>query len=190
MSCIFPTGSTVRKPSRQPTGPARLGMAGLLLGAFACLAGCSQGDRSAPAFERIAPDGLADSQRLWNYSQVITANPGARLIEVAGTTGDDKDGNIVDPDSFEAQVERTFQNVETSLRAAGASGEDVIRVRMYVVDFDADTHWPIVNTQMRDLFGEQGPTATLIGVQSLATPDILFEMDATAASASSAPPGS
>lgn len=188
MSYTLPTGSTDRKPNKQPAGTVRLGMAGFLLGA--CLAGCSPGDRSAPAFERIAPGGLADSQRLWNYSQVIVTNPGARLIEVAGTTGDDKDGNIVDPDNFEAQVERTFLNVEASLRAAGATGEDVIRVRMYVVALDAGTHWPIVNTQMRKLFGEQGPTATLVGVQALATPDILFEMDATAASASNPSPNS
>jgi enamine deaminase RidA (YjgF/YER057c/UK114 family) len=53
---------------------------------------------------------------------------------------------------------------------------------MYVVDLDPDTHWPLINTQMRRLFGEQGPTASLVGVQALATPDILFEMDATAAS--------
>jgi enamine deaminase RidA (YjgF/YER057c/UK114 family) len=156
---------------------------GVLLGACACVAGCSPRDRSAPAFERLAPEGLADSQRLWNYSQVIVTNPGARIIEVAGSTGDDKDGNMVSPD-FDAQVERTFANVETSLRAAGATGKDVIRVRMYVVNMDAEKHWPVINTQMRKHFGDQGPTATLVGVQALATPDILFEMDATAASAS------
>jgi enamine deaminase RidA (YjgF/YER057c/UK114 family) len=49
------------------------------------------------------------------------------------------------------------------------------------VGLDADKHWPIINEQMRKHFGDRGPTATLVGIQSLAAPDILFEMDATAA---------
>jgi enamine deaminase RidA (YjgF/YER057c/UK114 family) len=102
------------------------------------------------------------------------------MVEVASTTGDDDSGNMVLPD-MRAQVERTFANVARSLRAAGATGRDVIRVRMYVVGLDADKHWPVINEQMRRHFGDRGPTATLVGVQALAAPDILFEMDATAA---------
>jgi enamine deaminase RidA (YjgF/YER057c/UK114 family) len=128
----------------------------------------------------LRPGGLADSQKLWNYSQVIVVEPGARMVEVASTTGDDDSGNMVLPD-MRAQVERTFANVARSLRAAGATGRDVIRVRMYVVGLDADKHWPVINEQMRRHFGDRGPTATLVGVQALAAPDILFEMDATAA---------
>jgi enamine deaminase RidA (YjgF/YER057c/UK114 family) len=134
----------------------------------------------APAFKRLAPKGLADSQALWNYSQVIVVEPGARLVEVAGTTGDDESGNMVSPD-MRGQVERTFANVAKSLRAVGATGRDVIRVRMYVVGLDADKHWPIINEQMRRHFGDRGPAATLVGIRALAAPDILFEMDATAA---------
>lgn len=147
------------------------------LGLLFCAAAAAQ---PQPAFRRLAPKGLADSQKLWNYSQVIVVEPGARLVEVAGSTGDDDSGNMVSPD-MRAQVERTFANVARSLQAAGATGRDVIRVRMYVVGLDADKHWPIINEQMRNHFGARGPTATLVGIQSLAAPDILFEMDATAA---------
>lgn len=149
-------------------------------GALALLIVCSAAAQPQPVFKRLAPKGLADSQKLWNYSQVIVIEPGARLVEVAGTTGDDDRGNMVSPE-LRAQVERTFANVAKSLRAAGASGRDVIRVRMYVVGLDADKHWPIINEQMRKHFGDRGPTATLVGIQALAAPDVLFEMDATAA---------
>jgi enamine deaminase RidA (YjgF/YER057c/UK114 family) len=154
---------------------------GVLFGASVLLAGCSASEPAAPAFERIAPESLAQSQELWNYSQVIVTSPGARMIEVAGTTGDDENGNIVAPGDFRGQAERAFANVETSLRAAGATGKDVIRVRMYVVNLDAESHWPVINALMRKYFGDQGPAATMVGVQALATPDILFEIDATAA---------
>lgn len=148
-----------------------------MLALLVCSAAAAQ---PSPAFKRLAPKGLADSQKLWNYSQAIVVEPGARLVEVAGTIGDDESGNMVSSD-LRAQVERTFANVARSLRAAGATSREVIRVRMYVVGLDADKHWPIINEQMRKHFGDRGPTATLVGIQTLAAPDILFEMDATAA---------
>jgi enamine deaminase RidA (YjgF/YER057c/UK114 family) len=151
-------------------------MAGALL-----LAGCGKLESGKAAFERLSPAGLADSQKLWNYSQTIAISPGARLIEVAGTTGDDSNGNIISPRDMAGQVARTFANLETSLKAAGATGRDVVRVRMYVVGLDGETHWPIINAAMRRHFGDKGPVATMVGVQALAAPDILFEIDATAA---------
>jgi len=157
--------------------PWRRARAAGVLALLICQAAAAQ---ESPVIRRLAPKGLADSQKLWNYSQVIVVEPGARLVEVAGTTGDDERGDMVSPD-LRAQVERSFANVAKSLRAAGATGRDVIRVRFYVVGLDADKHWPIINEQMRRHFGDRGPTATLVGIQALAAPDILFEMDATAA---------
>lgn len=151
----------------------------MCLAAVACASGPQAGETTA--FTRLAPAGLADSQSLWGYSQVIVVEPGARTIYVAGTTGDDETGQIVDPGDFERQVDRTFHNIETSLAAAGASGTDVVRLRLYVVNFDAERHWPIIGAAMLRHFGPQGPTATLVGVQALAEPSILFEADATAA---------
>ncbi len=171
---------TSRQPRLTSDRSYRLAISGVLLTALVYLSGCASTEHAAQAFKRIAPEGLADSQNLWNYSQVITVKPGTRLIEVAGSTGDDENGNMVAPNDFAKQVERTFANVETSLRAAGATGADVVRVRMYVVGLDGEAHWPVINTAMRKLFGEKGPTATLVGVQALAMPDILFEMDASA----------
>lgn len=158
------------------TAAVRSGCAALL-GLLMCGAVAAQ--PPAPAFKRLGPKGLADSQKLWNYSQVIVVEPGARLVEVAGTTGDDESGNMVAAGMRE-QVERTFANLAKSLRAAGATGRDVIRIRMYVVGLDGDKHWPIINEQMRRHFGDRGPAATLVGIQALAAPGILFEMDATA----------
>ncbi|MEP7349953.1 MAG: RidA family protein [Sphingorhabdus sp.] len=147
------------------------------------LTGCSKSEGDKAAFERLSPNGLADSQKLWNYSQVIAIAPGARLIEIAGTTGDDSNGNIVTPSDMTGQVNRAFENLEASLKAAGTSGKDVVRVRMYVVGLDGETHWPIINSAMRRHFGERGPTSTLVGIQTLAAPDILFEIDASAVTA-------
>ncbi len=157
---------------------ARLSLPALLL----CpgLTACTDAPRDQPAFDRIAPARLADTQKLWNYSQVIATQPGARTIYVAGTVGDDQHGNIVHPTDFAAQVDQSFANIGSSLAAAGANGSDVVQLRLYVKDFDADAHWPIINKAMKARFGERGPTATMIGVEALAYPDILFEADAVA----------
>lgn len=147
------------------------------------LAGCGNSEPSVGKFERLSPHGLADSQKLWNYSQVIAIDPGVRLIEIAGTTGDDSNGNIVTPGDMAGQVDRAFENLEISLNAAGVTGKDVVRVRMYVVGLDGEKHWPIINSAMRHHFGEKGPTSTLVGIAALAAPDILFEIDASAVAA-------
>lgn len=159
---------------------AQFGLFGVVLAGSLAVGACTESSPQVAPFERISPEGLADSQKLWNYSQAITIGPDTRLVEIAGTTGDDSDGNIVNAADFAAQVERAFANLETSLKAAGASGTDVVRVRLYVVGLDGEKHWPALNAAMRRHFGDQGPTSTLIGVQALAAPDILFEMDATA----------
>jgi enamine deaminase RidA (YjgF/YER057c/UK114 family) len=144
------------------------------------LAACAQKAPEAPPLERYSPEGLADTQRLWNYSQVIATRPSLRTIYVAGTVGDDADGRIVDPTDFDAQVDRTFANIRRSLEAAGARGGDVVQIRLYIVGFEGDKHWPAINKAMKATFGEQGPTATMVGVQALAYPDILFEADVVA----------
>jgi enamine deaminase RidA (YjgF/YER057c/UK114 family) len=169
------TGIGLAKPMlRQPA------FAPILVMAMA-LAACNKAPAETAPFTRLTPPGVAESQKLWNYSQAIVINPGTKLVEVAGTTGDDSNGNIVNPTDFAAQVDRTFANLEVSLKAAGASGKDVVRVRLYVVGLDGEKHWPALNAAMRRHFGDQGPTSTMVGVQALAAPDILFEMDATAA---------
>lgn len=146
------------------------------------LTACQRSDAPAtgPAFERLSPAGVADSQKLWGYTQAIVTKPGARMVFIAGNTGDNENGQIVNPNDFDKQVERTFQNISTSLKAAGATGEDVVQVRMYIVNFDAAKHWDPIARAMQKTFGPKGPTATMLGVQALAEPGILFEADATA----------
>jgi enamine deaminase RidA (YjgF/YER057c/UK114 family) len=144
------------------------------------LAACAQKAPEEPLFERYAPEGLADSQKLWNYSQVIATRPGVRTVYVAGTVGDDANGQIVNPTDFDAQVDRTFANIRRSLEAAGAKGSDVVQLRLFIVGFDGEKHWPAINKAMKATFGERGPTATMVGVQALAYPDILFEADVVA----------
>lgn len=110
--------------------------------------------------------------------RVISAN--ARLILCAGQTSVDADGNPLHKDDMAAQILQALDNLETLLAEGGAQLGQVVRVTYYVKDmaqfFEA---MPVLTQRL----GEKGchPTSTLIGVAALFHPDILFEIEATAA---------
>ncbi|RQH02599.1 RidA family protein [Natrarchaeobius oligotrophus] len=126
--------------------------------------------------ERINPDGMYDPPNDV-LSQVVTAT-GDRQIHVAGTISEDEDGEIVG-ETIEEQTRKTLENVETSLEAAGATPEDVVRLTIYTVD--AETFVADGDPHLRSFFGEETlPAATLIGVDHLARPEFLVELEVTA----------
>lgn len=110
--------------------------------------------------------------------RVISAN--ASLILCAGQTSVDADGNPLHKDDMAAQILQSLGNLEAVLAEGGAHLEQVVRVTYYVKDmaqfFEA---MPVLTQRL----GEKGcrPTSTLIGVAALFHPDILFEIEATAA---------
>jgi enamine deaminase RidA (YjgF/YER057c/UK114 family) len=52
---------------------------------------------------------------------------------------------------------------------------------MCVVDSDHEVKWPIFKKAHSSFFGGAIPAQTVVGVQSLARPDLLIEIEATAA---------
>lgn len=81
------------------------------------------------------------------------------------------------------QVENAYVNVHTALRAAGASFQDLARVRVYVVDWTPDK-MPELLKGMESAMARVGetarPPATLIGVAALDVPEHLVEIEAVA----------
>ena len=77
----------------------------------------------------------------------------------------------------------TYVNVHTALKAAGATLEDLVRVRIYVVDWSQDKMPELlkgIENARTKLGATAKPPATLIGVQSLDVPEHLVEIEATA----------
>ncbi|SDF80289.1 Enamine deaminase RidA, house cleaning of reactive enamine intermediates, YjgF/YER057c/UK114 family [Lentzea fradiae] len=81
------------------------------------------------------------------------------------------------------QVENAYVNVHTALKAAGASFQDLARVRVYVVDWTPDK-MPELLKGMENAMARVGetaqPPATLIGVAALDVPEHLVEIEAVA----------
>ncbi|APU17486.1 MULTISPECIES: RidA family protein [Actinoalloteichus] len=113
------------------------------------------------------------------YSHTAAVPAGTDLVLVAGQFGSTTEGEIVSAD-FAEQVQQTFRNIGVALAAHGLDLSHVVQLRTYVVDHDVSKLGPIAGA-VQENWGTTPPTQTIIGVASLATPDVLFEVEAVAA---------
>ena len=125
--------------------------------------------------ELINPDGLPTPA---SYTQVIAAT-GSRLLFIAGQVAEDAQGNLVGPGDLAAQARQVFANVGRALAAAGAKPEQVTKITIYVVDHRPE-YLPEISAARVAVFGEHRPADALIGVEALAEPKYLIEVDAIA----------
>lgn len=65
--------------SKSPARRVQFGLSGVVLAGSLAGGACTESSPLAAPFERISPEGLADSQNLWNYSQAIAIGPDTRL---------------------------------------------------------------------------------------------------------------
>ncbi len=113
------------------------------------------------------------------FSQVVIAT-GSKMVFVSGQTAWDVRKNIVGRDSVLEQARQAFRNLETAMEAAGGTLKDVVALRIYVVDYQAESG-TAVSTALREFFSPENPPAsTWIGVSALAVPEFLIEIEATA----------
>jgi enamine deaminase RidA (YjgF/YER057c/UK114 family) len=127
------------------------------------------------ALERINPEDLPTPQ---TYTQVIVAT-GGRLVFVAGQVAEDDQGNVVGPGDLPVQAHRAFDNVGRALAGARARPDQVAKITIFVVDYRHE-HLPAIEAARVELFHGHKPVDTLIGVQTLAHPGCLIEIEAIA----------
>ncbi len=115
----------------------------------------------------------------FGFSQVVVST-GSRHIHCAGQTAWDADRQLVGGMDLGKQMQKALENVGHALEAAGASPADVVRIMTFVVDYRPD-YAVVLGQAMAEFFGADTlPAATLIGVQALAMPEFLVEVQATA----------
>lgn len=79
-----------------------------------------------------------------------------------------------------AQAIQALQNLESALRAVGATASDVVKLNIYVKDYKP-TDAALISAALRKYFPQSNlPTSTWLGVQSLAEEGFLIEVDAIA----------
>ena len=129
------------------------------------------------AHEYINPDAVSKPAA---YTHVVVSRPG-RVVFISGQVAIDKDGNVVGAGDLGAQAEQVFKNLQACLASVGTTFADVTKLTTFIVGYQAARDRAVLGAaRQKYLPATNPPSSTLVGVQALATPDIMIEIEATA----------
>ena len=133
---------------------------------------------SKPEIKQLNPVTLFPSLP-FGFSQVVTSR-GGKFVHVSGQTAWDTEMKIVGAGDLAAQTRKALENVRLALAATGATPADVVRTRLGVVNYDPSMVDTLAGILKRFFPAEAPPASTWLGVQSLAVPEFLIEIEVTA----------
>ena len=110
-------------------------------------------------------------EKVVGYSRAVRIG---NQIFVSGTVASDEKGNIVGEGSYYEQTKYILQKIEKVLKDAGASFEDVVRTRMFVIDI---SNWEEVGKAHAEFFKDVRPASSMIEVKKLINEKCLIEME-------------
>ena len=125
----------------------------------------------------LNPDSLFPSLNS-GFSQIVCAS-GSKTVYISGQVAWNANKQIVGTDLAQ-QTRQALRNVQTAVEAAGGTLTDIVALRIYLVNYKSRPD-DEVGDALREFFPkERRPASTWIGVTSLAVPDFLVEIEATA----------
>ena len=122
---------------------------------------------------RLNPSTLPDASKM-GYSQISIVKPG-RMAYVSGQVAWRPNGEAI-PDSLSEQMRLVSANAKAALSAIGATAQDIVMARIYVVNLTPERLEEVMPPFLATFDGAQ-PCVTGVGVQALAGPDLQVEME-------------
>ncbi len=99
-----------------------------------------------------------------------------RMLMVSGQIGMRLDGTI--PDDPYEQLDVAFGNVRANLAEAGMDVADIVKMKIYIVgEWDSGAR----RSSIAAFLGDHRPTMTVVGAAALGAPEMLVEVEVTAA---------
>lgn len=112
------------------------------------------------------------------YNHYVRIDNPRSLIFLSGQLSRDSDGKLVGAGDMAEQTRQAIRNMDTVLREAGATLENIVSIVVYTTDIREFKE--IVAARM-EFFKTNLPTSTIVEVAHLADPGLLIEFQATAA---------
>ena len=123
-----------------------------------------------------------DLLKLPGFHQVMVSHA-SKTIHVAGQVAYNQDMALVGAGSHREQTAQAFRNVALALRAAGATPGDIMSSTLYIKNLaEEGTARAVMEGMSVALDGQPFPAHafSMIGVETLASPEILIEITAVA----------
>ena len=112
------------------------------------------------------------------YSHVATTEA-QKLVFVAGQVALDPSFGLIGGDDLYEQTKAAAANVVTALESVGASWDDVVRRTIYTTQ---PSEYELMTRTIEEVTGSTDhPPQTVLGVTALALPELLVEIECTAA---------
>lgn len=123
------------------------------------------------------PPGLRNVRSNIYHHYIRIDNPQS-LIFLSGQLSRDSEGKLVGHGDMAEQTRQAIRNMDTVLREAGGTLEDIVSIVVYTTDIRQFKE--IVAARM-EFFKKDLPTSTIVEVNHLADPGLLIEFQAIAA---------
>lgn len=122
---------------------------------------------------RLNPPTLPNSGEV-GYSQISIVEPG-RMAYISGQVAWQVNGEPV-PKRLAEQMVIVSANAKAALNALGATAQDIVIARVYVVDLTPERMEEVMPPFLATFEGAQ-PCVTGLGVAALASPELQVEME-------------
>ena len=99
------------------------------------------------------------------------------MLFISGTVSRAADGVTIEGRNEYEQAKIIFGKIRHLVEAAGGAMSDIVKITIYVVNIKQNTE---VWRARQEFFSGDFPCSTLVEVRSLATPEILVEIEAIA----------
>ena len=116
----------------------------------------------------------------FNLNQGIEVTGAQRVLYLSGQTANAADGTPMHAGDLVAQFRLAWTNLKDALAASGMDATNIVRLNMYTTDVPA---FMAAAGELVPIFAGDGckPVSTLLGVASLFEPELMIELEATAA---------